>query len=312
MIAAMCANPCVDRTVSIEKFTYGGMNRIRSSQDDGSGKGVNIALACAQLGMDSVCLGFMPGERNSLVLGRLAQGGCNSDFVPCNGAVRVNTKVLDQSTGVITELNESGPAVTGLEIEQLIRSAVQWAGRCGFLVLTGSTPPGCPADLYKTIIEVVRQQAPSCRIVLDAEGTRFAEGLKAVPYMVKPNRYELELLCGHKLETIDSIHTESQNLIAQGIGIVAVSMGGEGAYITDGKQAYWAPAMKVPVRSTVGAGDSMVAGMLLALEQGLPLGQVFRHGVAAASSSVTTVGTGLIDAPSFRQFLPLVDVRQVL
>ena len=312
MIAAVCANPCVDRTVVIEQFTYGGMNRIKKSQDDGSGKGVNIALACAQLGMESVCLGFMPQERNGLVLLRLADGGCQSDFVACPGAVRVNMKGLDESTGVITEINESGPAVGSDAVDSLVLSAVRWAGRCSFLVLTGSTPPGCPTGVYRAIVEAVKDKAPRCRVVLDAEGIRFAEGLKAKPYMVKPNRYELELLCGRKLDTVDCIHAEALKLVEQGVGIVAVSMGGDGAYATDGAAAYWAPAMKVPVRSTVGAGDSMVAGMLLGLESGLPLDEVFRHGVAAASSSVTTAGTGLIDGPLFREYLPLVDVRPVM
>ncbi len=309
MIAAVCANPCVDKTVEVEKFTPGGMNRILRTREDGSGKGVNIALACAQLGMQSACLGFMPERDNRLVLSRLDDGGCKSDFVACPGAVRINLKVLDRSTGIITEINESGPAVGAGLADSLIRSAASWAGRCSFLVLTGSTPPGCPADLYRRIAEAVRLEHPGCRVVLDAEGGRLAEGLKAKPYLVKPNRYELELLCGRKVPKLDAVHAEAQKLIGLGVEIVAVSLGRDGAYITDGRQALHAAAMDVPVRSTVGAGDSMVAGMLLALEAGLPLADVFRHGVAAASSSVTTEGTGLVDAVMFRQLLPAVDVK---
>ncbi len=312
MIAALCANPCVDRTVEVEKFTPGGMNRILRTRADGSGKGVNIALACAKLGMDSVCLGFMPGQGNGLVLGRLVAGGCQSDFVACPGVVRINLKVLDRSSGVITEINESGPTVDDTLVESLINSAINWAARCSFLVLTGSTPPGCPADIYRRITEEVKREASGCRVVLDAEGARLAEGLKAVPFLVKPNRYELELLCGRNLETIADIHAEAQRLIGLGVTVVAVSLGGEGAYITDGKQAFRAAAMDVPVRSTVGAGDSMVAGMLLALDQELPLEEVFRYGVAAASSSVTTEGTGLIDEPLFRQLLPVVNLKAVM
>ncbi len=312
MIAAMCANPCVDRTVEIEKFTPGGMNRILRTREDGSGKGVNIALACEKLGMHSVCLGFMPEQGNKLVLGRLDASGCQSEFVACPGAVRVNLKVLDRSTGVITEINEGGPAVDDALVECLIKTALNWAARCSFLVLTGSTPPGCPPDIYRRITETVKREAPGCRVVLDAEGARLSEGLKAVPFLVKPNRYELELLCGHSLESIADIHAEAQRLIEQGVAIVAVSLGSEGAYITDGKQAFHAAAMDVPVRSTVGAGDSMVAGMLLALDRGLPLEEVLRHAVAAASSSVTTEGTGLIDEPLFRQLLPDVEWKAVM
>lgn len=311
MIAAMCANPCVDRTITIDKFTYGGMNRIQEIREDGSGKGVNVALACAQLGLESVCLGFMPEERNSLLLERLRAGRCGKELVPCDGAVRVNTKVLDKSTGIVTELNESGPMVSPRQVEQLIESAVRWGSRCSYIVLTGSTPPGCPVDIYGRIITEVKRAAPTCRVVLDAEGGRFAEGLKAMPFMVKPNRFELELLCGRKLANVEDIHAEAIKLIAGGVGLVAVSMGADGAYMTNGELAYTAPALDVPVRSTVGAGDSMVAGMLLALERGLSLADVFRYGMAAGTSSVTTVGTGLIDNMLFEEFIDKIDVRQV-
>lgn len=311
MIAAICANPCVDRTVTIEKFTYGGMNRIKEIREDGSGKGVNVALACIQIGLEAVCLGIMPEERRHLIQARLESGGCGTEFVACDGAVRVNTKVLDKSTGVVTELNESGPLVSPSQVEQLVESAVRWGARCGYIVLTGSTPPGCPADIYARIISEVRKTTPQCRIVLDAEGERFSKGLKAVPYMVKPNKYELELLCGRPIPTVQDIHDEAMKLIGLGVGLVAVSMGGDGAYITDGRQAYAAPALEVPVRSTVGAGDSMVAGMLLGLEHGLKLSDVFRYGMAAAASSVTTVGTGLIDCDLFNEYIPKIDIRQV-
>jgi 1-phosphofructokinase len=311
MIAAICANPCVDKTITIDKLNIGGMNRIADIRQDGSGKGVNVALACVQLAMESVCIGFMPGEGNALILDRLKDGGCCADFVACAGAVRINTKVLDQSNGVVTELNESGPTVPKDKVDSLIKTAVRWAGKCSYIVLTGSTPPGCPKDIYRTIIEEVKRAAPQCRIVLDAEGERFSEGLRAKPFMVKPNRFELEVLCGRSLPTVEDIHAEALKLIDGGVGLVAVSMGGDGAYITDGKQAFFAPAMKVTVRSTVGAGDSMVAGLLYALEAGKPLEEVFRSGMAAAASSVTTVGTGLIDPELFREYIDKIDVGQV-
>lgn len=311
MIAAVCANPCVDKTVTIGSFNYGGMNRIVETLEDGSGKGVNVALAAIQLGMEAACVGFMPGARNALILDRLALSRCESEFVPCDGAVRVNTKVLDKSTGVITELNESGPAVSRSQVEALVELAVRWAARCSHIVLTGSLPPGCPKDLYRIIIEEVRRSAPRCRAVLDAEGERLTLGLEAAPSLVKPNRYELEMLCGRRLNTVEEIHAEALKLVDMGVGIVAVSMGGSGAYITDGRSAYHAPALDVAVASATGAGDSMVAGMLKALEAQANLEEVFRLGMAAAASSVTTAGTGLIDAALYMELLEKVEIRQV-
>lgn len=311
MVVAMCANPCVDRTVTIEQFTYGGMNRIQDIREDGSGKGVNVALACAQLGMEAACIGFMAVHRGETVTNRLKNGGCQVDFVPTDGSVRVNTKILDQTTGIVTELNESGNPVTAAQIRALIDTTLRWAAKCDYLVLTGSLPPGCSDDFYYTVLTLVRKVAPACHVVLDAEGPRFAKALQAKPFLIKPNRYELELLCGRALPTLEDIHTEAQRLVEEGVAIVLVSLGSEGAYITDERQSFFAPVVPVDVRSTVGAGDSMVGGMLLGLSQGWALEEAFRFGVAAATSSVTTVGTQLINVSAFREFIAKVETRRV-
>lgn len=311
MVVAMCANPCVDRTVTIEQFAYGGMNRIQDIREDGSGKGVNVALACAQLGMDAACIGFMAVHRGETVTNRLLNGGCQVDFVPTDGSVRVNTKILDQATGTVTELNESGNPVTAAQVRSLLDTTLRWATKCDYLVLTGSLPPGCSDDFYYTVLTLVRKVAPDCRVVLDAEGAKFSKALQAQPYLIKPNRYELELLCGRELPTLEDIHAEAKRLVAGGVQIVLVSLGGEGAYIADERQSFFASAPPVEVRSTVGAGDSMVAGMLLGLSQGWALEEAFRFGVAAATSSVTTVGTQLINVPAFREYISKIETRRV-
>lgn len=311
MIAAVCANPCIDRTVYIDGFAYGGMNRIAHCREDGCGKGVNVAIACARLGMKPACIGILPRERNSLVLERLEACGCETEFIPCEGAVRVNTKVVDRSSGVTTELNESGPTAAAEVFDKLVEAAARWAAKCSHFVLSGSMPPGCPKDIYRTMIEAVKAAAPGCACLLDAEGALLAEGLRASPHIIKPNRYELETLCGRKLQRIADVHTEARKLVERGVRVAVVSLGADGAYITDGAEAYYAPAVSVEVRNTMGAGDSMVAGLLLGLTQGMPLAETFRCGMAAAASSLTAEGTGLVDAALYKALLPKVDIRRV-
>lgn len=305
MITALCLNPCIDRTVEIERFTYGGMNRIIEAREDGSGKGVNVAIACRQIGLAAACIGLM-GDKAGSVTGRLERAGCPQEYLPAAGPVRVNLKVLDRQAGVITEINEPGVPVAPGQEEALIGLSVRWARRSEYLILTGSIPPACPTDLYARIIEAVRLDGGGCRCVLDAEGEKLALGIAARPYMIKPNRYELELLCGRELPDIGDVDEEARALVGQGVSIVAVSLGGDGAYVTDGDRAYWSPALDVPVRSTVGAGDSMVAGYLRAFGMGLPLADTFVHAVAAASASVMTEGTQLIDARAYEELLERV------
>jgi len=310
MITAFCANPCIDRTIEIEKFTYAGMNRIVASREDGSGKGVNVAIAICQMGGDAACIGILGSRNGDAVLERMEGVAC--DFITFDGNVRINTKMLDRSTGKITEINDRGVAVTAEQVEAMVEQCVRWAKKSTFMVLSGSLPPGCPDDLYATICERIRAEVPACRVLLDAEGEKLRLGLKAHPTLIKPNQYEFELLAGRELPTVQDVHEEACRWIAEGVTeMIVVSMGGDGAYLHDGRQAYFAPIIPVPVRSTVGAGDSMVAGMMYAFDRGLDAVDAFCHGVAAATSSVTTEGTELVDAEVYQQMLSRVELQKL-
>ena len=310
MITAFCANPCIDRTIEVEKFVYGGMNRIVSSREDGSGKGVNVAIAVAQIGGRAACIGLMGSRNGDAVLKRM--DGVDCDFISFDGPVRINTKLLDRATGKVTEINDRGVPVTMQQVEAMVEQCVRWAGRSSFMVLSGSLPPECPDDLYATICRRIQQECPDCRVLLDAEGEKLRLGLEAHPTLIKPNQYEFELLAGHALPTVEAIHEEACRWIERGIvDMIVVSMGGDGAYLHDGKAAYYAPVLDVPVRSTVGAGDSMVAGMMKAFDEGAQAVEAFRHGVAAATSSVTTEGTELIDPVIYQDLLQQVQLQRM-
>ena len=309
MITALCLNPCIDRTVEIAEFAYGGMNRILSSREDGSGKGVNVAIVTAKLGMRSQCVGFMYESNGHVITQRLEREGALGRFVHLPGAVRTNLKILDRSRGVITEVNESGAQVSVEQIEELTRLTLEYARASDYLVLTGSAPPGCPPGIYRDLIAALG--GSGCRCVLDAEGEKLTLGITGAPYMVKPNQYELELAVGRKLNSVTEIRDAALRFIEKGVALVVVSMGGEGALITDGEQSLYAPGMKIPVRSTVGAGDSMVSGILHGLTEGCELAETFRRGVACASASVMTEGTQLVDAAQYRALLSGVEMRRV-
>lgn len=286
MITSVSLNPSIDRTLGVENFTTGGLNRVLSQTDVAAGKGVNVALAAAALGSDSECIGFMYKEGGALFEKRLHEGGVHSDFMWCEGAVRVNVKVFDQTRGEITELNSSGTPVTAEQLTEMTRLVQAHARKSDYLILSGSLPPACPVDYYRTLAEAA--EGENCRVLLDADGDRLRAGIKAKPFLIKPNRYELELLTGKTLDSIDLLLEAAQDCIREGVGAVAVSMGGEGALITDGKSAFRTLGLKVEVKSTVAAGDSMIAGMAVGLSRGYPLEEAFRLGVAAATARCCT------------------------
>jgi len=302
MITALCMNPCIDRTISLKGFTYGGMNRVVSSREDGAGKGVNVALAGKQAGLPMACIGLLGQERGEPITRRLAEAGVPCEFVPTPGAVRMNIKLLDEAAGQITEINEPGAPVSPQTLEKMVDMCAAWAKKSRVLILAGSLPAGCPADFYARVMVHVRSQVPDCKLVVDAEGERLTCTLEHRPWLIKPNRYELELMAGRSLPTLSDVADEGKHLLDRGVEQVIISLGSEGALALSAAGIWYAPAIPCEVASTVGAGDSMLAAAAAALADGLSLPEALRRGCALATAAVATPGTGRIDMRLYEEF----------
>ena len=309
MITSVSLNPSIDRTLAVERFTPGGLNRVVSKRDVAAGKGINVALTVSELGLDSECIGFMYRDGASQFEKRLMLNSTPYDFIWCEGSVRTNIKVFDRSDGTITELNESGMNVAVEDLDRMVDLVVRHAENSDYLILSGSLPPGCPQDYYRTLIRAV--EGLGCRCVLDADGERLQYGLEATPFMIKPNRYELESMIGRPLERISDIREAALRFIDKGVAVVAVSLGADGALITDGSETLFAPRMNIEVKGTVGAGDAMVAGLVAGFMEDLELEQCFRMGVACAGTRCITEGYKTIDKTVYKAFMDMVKVERV-
>ena len=200
MITSVSLNPSIDRTLTVERFAPGGLNRVAAKNDVAAGKGVNVALTVSGLGLSSECVGFMFRDGGSLFEKRLTLNSTPYDFIWCDGSVRTNIKIFDRAAGVVTELNESGSAVGEDALSQMVDLVVKHAENSDYMVFSGSLPKGCPADYYRTLISAV--DGLGCRCVLDADGERLKYGLEARPFLIKPNRYELETMVGKPLSIL--------------------------------------------------------------------------------------------------------------
>ncbi len=307
-LTALCLNPSVDRTVQVDQFTVGGTNRILAERSDGAGKGVNVAVVARRLGMPAACVGLLAQEGGEVILNRLARDGVEAGFVRTPGSVRVNLKIRDMRERTVTELNEPGGAVTAEHLEQVRAEVLRQAGKSDYLVLTGSLPPGCPEDYYNTLIG---ELPAGCRCVVDVGGDKLRGNLSAHPFLIKPNLNELEEASGKKLATLRDIRDAAFSMIALGVELVAVSMGGEGALLTDGKTTLFAPGISVPVHSTVCAGDSMIAGIIKGLREGGGLKHALRCGVAAATATVADPHDGLMRFEAYEEIFQTVKVGAV-
>lgn len=309
MITSISLNPSIDRTLTVDNFAAGRLNRVISSSDVAAGKGINVALTFSALGLDAECIGFMYRDSASLFERRLMVNSTAYDFIWCEGSARTNIKVLDRSSGVVTELNESGQTIEPEKLTEMVEMVTRHAENSDYLVLSGSLPPGCPDDYYRTLIGAV--EGLGCRCVLDADGERLRYGLEAKPFMIKPNRFELETMAGRSLESISEIRNVARGYIDMGVEVVAVSLGEEGAMILRGDDALYAPRLNIEVKSTVGAGDSMVAGLVAGFMGDNELEDVFRMGIACATARCMTEGFRVVDKTVYKALTDMVKIERI-
>ncbi|MBQ9098736.1 MAG: 1-phosphofructokinase family hexose kinase [Clostridia bacterium] len=313
MIATVTANPCVDKTVTVPAFDLYRMNRVRVISTDLSGKGINVSKVLRALGAETLCTGFdfCEGDVSPLATD-LERDGIAHDLIRVPGALRVCTKIFDESRKHTIEVNERGKAVTSHDGERLLAKIVEVAKRSDFLTLSGSLPQGLDNAFYARCMQQLRLLAPDCRIVVDGEGELLRMALDAAPYLIKPNIHEFESTFACKIDRISQLDQTVQELFGRyGVEMICVSLGEKGAYLATRGEAYVADPVQVEVRSLQGAGDSMVAGICMAAQQGMAPADMLRFGVAAAGATISTAGTRPGSKADFEMLLHQAKVQKI-
>ncbi len=229
-------------------------------------------------------------------------------MAPIPGSVRTNLKICLKGEKGVTELNEPGAEVNADTMADFFRMARQDTADSDIVVLTGSLPPGCPRGVYRDLMKALDGK----KCVLDTGGVELELCAKeARPFLIKPNLHELELTLGIELRTMRSIRDAALLFVRLGVRHVVVSMGSMGAMYISGEKTLFAPALRVETRSTVGAGDAMISGLLLGYEKEGDMCKAFRYGMAAGAASVMTEGTQLIIREDFERLLDQVRIQEV-
>ena len=289
MIFTITMNPAVDKTARSASIVPGGLNRLGEITLDAGGKGINVSKMINALGGTSVATGFLGGSSGSDILGVLNKLGIKTDFVNIESPTRINLKVLSDDFG-ITEFNEPGPAVTSCEMDLLFEKLLGFAKPGSIFAFSGSLPQGVSPGIYQQLIETVKNKGAS--VFLDADGEAFRSALLSKPDYIKPNKYELTQYFNVDGDcSLGEAAYFCKRLIEQGVKMVTLSMGSEGAMFVTESECLYAPAVKVKALSTVGAGDSMVGAILYALTMGLDLKETAALAMAASAGAVTTQGT---------------------
>lgn len=307
MIKTLTLNPAVDKAVTIERFAVGSVNRIQTVRLDAGGKGLNVARVLQRLGAPTLAVAPVAGSPGRFLAERLAEEGIAHDLRWVEGETRTNLKVVDPVFGTHTDINEPGPTLSPADLEQVGETLLANLAPGDWVVFSGSVPRGVPRDVYARWI--ARVQARGGHTVLDADGELFVRGVEARPNLIKPNLSELEAWVGAPLRSNAALFEAVERLREAGAQNVAVSLGRDGAWLFVGDQAWYAPGLKVDAKSTVGAGDALVAALTWGFAQGADPSTTLARAVATATASVVRAGTGAGDPRDIETFLAQVTVE---
>ena len=312
MIYTVTLNPALDKTVEIPSLTIDAVNRIVSMRTDPGGKGINVSKVIRKLGGKSVAVGILGGNTGRAILTALEEMGLTACFHFAEGETRTNIKIIDPVLHTNTDINEPGVTVSEDILNCLLDELLEKLTGQDIVVISGSVPKGAPKDTYFTWVNACREKG--AKVILDADGELLREGLAASPCLIKPNLHEFCALAGEKTDTPGELARTARELMrTYGLEKTVISMGSEGAlYVTEDKTIY-AEGLKVPVGSTVGAGDSVVAALAFAEEKGMSLEETVRLSAACGAANVMCSGTqaaehevirGLIGKVVFREIYP--------
>lgn len=309
MIVTITLNPALDKTIYVRGLAVGDTNRIERTEVDAGGKGVNASRMLVELGADAVALGFLGGRTGRFISSVLSEEGIRMDFVRTGVETRTNIDIQDLDGIPPTCLNEKGGPITLHELDELKTKVRHWAGRCEIVILGGSIPRSIEPAIYRELIDIV--QAEGAKAILDADNDSLELGVLACPMMIKPNADETKRLCRSELATIDDFAAAAQSLVERGIELVVVSMGKRGAIAATKDSVWHAVPPEIKAISTVGSGDSMVAGMAVALAEGKPVEEGLALGSAAGAATAMSTGVEMGKRADVERLLPLVKLNRL-
>lgn len=289
MITTITLNPAIDKTLTTRHFLPGELNIVENAREDIGGKGINVSKMLNNLGISNAATGFIAGTRGMKIVYELEKNGISNHFVEIEGETRTNIKIVDEASKVITELNEVGPTPTNENIDKFIANLKML--KSDIFILSGSLPKGVDSELYFKLVTLLKSEGKY--VILDSSGDAFDEGVRALPHVVKPNLFELQRHFQVEIDTNDEeeIIYYGRKLIQKGIELVVISNREKGSFFIDKNFVIRVEGCNVEVKSSVGAGDAMVAAIAYARVVGMEIDQMAVLAAATSTASITLAGT---------------------
>lgn len=309
MITTITLNAAIDKTYYLPSFQPGKVSRVATVHAFPGGKGLNVARVAHLLGEPVLASGFVGGHNGEFIRQELDKQGIRHDFVTVEGESRLCLNIIDETSRTSTELLEPGPVITDDHIEAMKRKVRQLAAASSIVAFSGSIPKGAPAAIYAELAAIAK--AEGARVFLDTSGDPLLEGIKAQPYLIKPNEEEVAKLIGRPPERESDLYDSVRRLMEQGIECVVVSLGAAGSLAGIRGELYRVTAPSLDAVNTVGCGDAFVAGMAVAVSRGKNAEEALRLATAAGSANALTEQAGNVRLHDVQRFLHEVAIRKM-
>ena len=289
MIYTLTLNPAIDRELTVEEIEFDKVLSALEARIDFGGKGFNVSRMLKSLGTSSVAVGFVGGNTGKRLENGLGALGIDSDFVWVDTETRTNISIVPQAHDHYIKVNEKGPLVNEAKQAELLDKIETIAQAGDWWVLAGSLPPGVDDAFYARIIKVLNNIGSVA--VLDTTGEALRLGCAEKPYLIKPNGEETQALTGMPVETPKQVARAAAELRKMGAENVVISLGKSGALLQTVEANWMVYPPMIKEKNPIGAGDSMVGGLVWALEQGNPLHEALSWGVASGAAAASLSGT---------------------
>jgi len=309
MIYTLTLNPAIDRELTVPEVQFDSVLSAVKSQVDFGGKGFNVSRLLKSMGMPSTALGFVGGRTGERLRSGLQALDIATDFVSISGETRTNISIVTERHDHYIKVNEKGPLVDEAKQHELLDKIAALAGSGDWWVLAGSLPPGVPDSFYAQIIEILNER--NAVAVLDTTGESLRLGCEAKPFLVKPNAEETQKLTGLPVDTSTQIAAAAVELRRMGAQNVVISLGKKGALLQTAEYSWLAHSPKIKEKNPIGAGDSMVGGLVWALTQDIALKEALGWGVASGAATASLSGTEVGSRPLIEELFSRVKYERL-
>lgn len=309
MIYTLTLNPALDRTLIVENIKFEDANRVIKELRYSGGKGIDVSRVIHELEGESIALGFIGGYDGMELEGRLINEGINCDFVKIAEETRINIFIKNGKSGKQTSLHAKGPEVSPSELSILYNKIKNLTPSPSWFVMSGSLPLGLSDNIYAQFTRLMKGKG--VKVFLDADGGPLKMGIKAVPFAIKPNLFELERLKGKKFRNREEILNYGNKLVEKGIKFVLISMAEKGILLFSKETLLKATPPKVKVKSAIGAGDASVAGFIHAYEKNMSISDCLRMSIACGTATALTPGTALCRKEDVKKIIMKCKIEKI-